>query len=71
MNKSISYIDTGKEIIGYVNREEIIIVGYGRLRIIKSRALPNDIYLAEIYAEIYKEVIKRSIYKFNLLPKKR
>lgn len=70
MNKSICYDDNGKEITGYINGEEIIIVGYDRLRIRCSSTLPNDVYLAEIYAEVYKEVIKRAIHKFNLLCKK-
>jgi hypothetical protein len=70
MNKLISYGDNGKEITGYVNEKEIIIVGYDKLRIRCSSTLPNDVYLAEIYAEVYKEVIKRAIFKFNLLSKK-
>ncbi len=70
MNKLISYSDNGKEITGYIDGEEIIIVGYDRLRIRCSSTLPNDVYLAEYYAEVYKEVIKRAIFKFNFLSKK-
>jgi hypothetical protein len=70
MDKLIYYDDNRKEIIGYIDGEEIIIVGYNGLRIRCSSTLPNDVYLAEIYAEVYKEVIKRAIFKFNLLSKK-
>ncbi len=69
MNKLISYGDNGKEITGYIDGEEIIIVGYDRLRIRCSSTLPNDVYLAEIFAEVYKEVIKRAIHKFNIFYK--